>query len=43
MATEQCFVILIQISMELYFVLGFQNTYGCDDAPRIKEDIFQGC
>jgi hypothetical protein len=43
MATEQCFGILIQISMELYFVLGFQNTYGCDDAPRIKEDIFQGC
>jgi hypothetical protein len=34
---------LIQIILEFNFIVGFQNTYGCNNALRIKEDIFQDC
>jgi hypothetical protein len=39
----QHFVSLIQVILEFNFVVGFQNTHGCDNAIRIKEDIFQDC
>lgn len=38
---EQSFVSVIQIILEFNFVVGFQNTYGCNNALRIEEDIFQ--